>query len=76
MAAPEATFFVFLFHLFSFHLFTTNVTRALPLETIKEEAETHTLLRRTHHLATMDLFPLSKAYNRYYKHSSARQHKQ
>jgi hypothetical protein len=35
---PEATFFAFLFHLFLFHLFTTNVTRALPLETIKGEA--------------------------------------
>jgi hypothetical protein len=31
--APEATFFVFLFH-----LFTTYVTRALPLGTIKGEA--------------------------------------
>jgi hypothetical protein len=26
---------LFLFHLFPFHLFTTNVTRALPLGTIK-----------------------------------------
>jgi hypothetical protein len=31
--------FVFLFRLFHFHLFTTNVTRALPLKTIKGEAE-------------------------------------
>jgi hypothetical protein len=37
-AAPEATFFVFLFHLFPLHLFTTNVTWALPLKTIKGEA--------------------------------------
>jgi hypothetical protein len=33
MATPEATFF-----LFHFHLFTTNVTRALSLEAIKGEA--------------------------------------
>jgi hypothetical protein len=37
-AAPEATFFVFLFRLFPLHLFTTLVTGALPLETIKGEA--------------------------------------
>jgi hypothetical protein len=33
-ATPKATFVVFLFR---FHLFTMNVTRALPLEAIKEE---------------------------------------
>jgi hypothetical protein len=64
MAALEATFFVFLIRLFPFHLFTINVTRALPLETIKGETgatstdehthlaktntHTHTSLRRTH----------------------------
>jgi hypothetical protein len=37
-AAPEAIFFIFLFHFSPFHLFTTNVTQALPLETIKGEA--------------------------------------
>jgi hypothetical protein len=31
-----------------FTFFTTNITRALPLETIKGEAWTHTSLRRTH----------------------------
>jgi hypothetical protein len=34
----EATFFVFLFHSLCFYPFTMNVTRALPLETIKGEA--------------------------------------
>jgi hypothetical protein len=37
-AAPEATFFVFSFIFSPFYLFTTNVTRALSLETIKGEA--------------------------------------
>jgi hypothetical protein len=35
---PKATFFVFLFHSPRFYPFTMNVTRALPLETIKGEA--------------------------------------
>jgi hypothetical protein len=39
---PEATFFAFVFHFFRFHPFTTHVTRALPLEAIKGEAETMT----------------------------------
>jgi hypothetical protein len=38
MAAPKATFFVFSFIFSPLHLFTTNVTQALPLETIKGEA--------------------------------------
>jgi hypothetical protein len=38
MTTPEATFFVFLFHSPCFHPLTTNVTQALPLETIKGEA--------------------------------------
>jgi hypothetical protein len=37
-AAPEVIFFVFLFHIFLISPFTINVTRALPLETIKGEA--------------------------------------
>jgi hypothetical protein len=36
--APESTFLFFSFMFSPFHLFTTNVTRALPLETIKWEA--------------------------------------
>jgi hypothetical protein len=58
MATPEATFFVFLFYLSPFHLFTTNVTRAISLETIKGEVgatsrgiektkKQHTLLAKT-----------------------------
>jgi hypothetical protein len=39
MATSEVTFFVFLFHSPCFRPFTTNVTRTLPLETIKGEAE-------------------------------------
>jgi hypothetical protein len=55
MAAPEATFFVFLFRLFPFHLFTTHVNRAQPLETIKGETQTHTSGDDEHpHLAMMD----------------------
>jgi hypothetical protein len=34
--------FIFLFLFFPFHLFTTNVTGALPLQTIKGKARTHT----------------------------------
>jgi hypothetical protein len=82
--------FVFL-HLFPFHLFTTNVTRALPLGTIKGEAgatsrgtriETHLTdqaLKHTHtHTTkeTWDPLPLSKACNPYYEHYGARQHEQ
>jgi hypothetical protein len=37
-ATPEATFLFFLFHSPYFYPFTINVTRSLPLETIKEEA--------------------------------------
>jgi hypothetical protein len=48
-AAPEATFFLFFFFIFSpFHLFTINVTRALPLETIKGRQRPHLGTTDTH----------------------------
>ena len=78
--------FVFLFYLFPFHLFTTNVTRALPLGTIKGEAGATSKRTRLKHNSlrkhssshttkeTWDLHPLSNACNPYYEHSGARQH--
>jgi hypothetical protein len=81
---PRPPFLSFSFIFSPFHLFTTDVTRALPLETIKGEAgatskretsQRQHLIRNSHE-ETWDPFSLSKACNPYYEHSGARQHEQ
>jgi hypothetical protein len=89
-AAPEATFFVFLFYLFLISPFYYKCNMSPVLENYKRggrgdtperRRDDYTHLAKTTHIhtsseETWDPFPLSKACNPYYEHSSARQHEQ